>query len=178
MLNPSQLFSIPSFFDDLLFQEKEQNTAIADAAAAEKALSYKSNRAKEKIKSILFMDDEKSLRTIVSLMLERLGYEAATAAHGSQALSLYESRMNSASPFDAVILDINIETGMNGIETIKKLLEIDPDVKAIGASGSITPESLKGLKQIGFTYVLAKPFRLKQLQEALDKTIVQPGSHF
>ncbi len=178
MYTPSQFFSIPSFFDDFLFQEKEQNTAVADTVAAEKNKPRKFNKAKKKIQSILLMDDENSLLIIVSLMLERLGYKVATAAHGDQAISLYESRMNSTAPFDAVILDINIENGMNGIETIQRLLKIDPYVKAIGASGSITPESLKGLLQIGFSYVLAKPFQLQQLQKALDKILRHAKNHF
>lgn len=134
-------------------------------------ISDKSNYLKNKAKSILYMDDEATLRLVVRLMLERLGYEVSTAEHGGQALAAYEAKAKAGTPFDAVILDINIENGMNGIETLKKLMQIDPDLCAVGASGSITPETLEGLLQIGFAAVLAKPFRLEQLQKAIEDAL-------
>lgn len=125
----------------------------------------------EQLKSVLFMDDENTLRLVVRLMLERLGYKVTTAEHGQQAIALYASHAASGTPFDVVILDINIENGMDGISTLKRLLQMDPDLKAIGASGSVTPETLNGLLKIGFSSVLAKPFRLEQLKIALEQVL-------
>lgn len=128
----------------------------------------KPKHTRDGLKSILFMDDENTLRLVVQLMLERLGYQVTTSKHGQQTLEFYQTQSQIGHPFDAVILDINIEHGMGGIETLKKLLQIDPDIKAIGASGSVTPETLKSLLKIGFSCVLAKPFRLDQLKNAIE----------
>jgi len=124
--------------------------------------------------SILYMDDEKTLRLVVRLMLERLGYAVETAEEGRKALTAYKARMQTGSPFDIVILDINIEEGMGGVETLENLLKLEPQVKVIGASGSVTPETLKGLLKMGFSSVLAKPFRLEQLQKAIEQVLNSP----
>lgn len=151
------------------FADNDYSQMIRSSKKSYASDSQNSTRRDEELRSILFMDDENTLRLVVRLMLERLGYRVTTAENGQQALAFYQSLAASGKPFDAVILDINIENGMGGIETIKKLLQIDPNLKAIGASGSVTEETLEGLLKIGFSNVLAKPFHLEQLKTALEQ---------
>lgn len=156
----------PSFYGD----DNQNKVGISDSAGSA-PLSNHSKKLKDKLTSILFMDDEKALRLVVRLMLERLGYAVTTAEHGRQALALYEASTLDGQPFDVVILDINIENGMGGIETFENLLKINPHVKVIGASGSVTQEFLNDLHKVGFFGVLAKPFQLEQLRKTLEEVL-------
>jgi DNA-binding NarL/FixJ family response regulator len=56
---------------------------------------------------------------------------------------------------------------MGGKETIKKLLEIDPDVKAIVSSGYATDPVMSGYKKHGFSAVVTKPYSVSQMEETL-----------
>ncbi|MGD9210080.1 MAG: response regulator [Desulfobacteraceae bacterium] len=160
------IFNVSILMADDQCESESQKVSSADA--------YSSKRPKniaDDFKSILFMDDENTLRLVVKLMLERLGYKVTTSQNGQQTIDIYQNQAKLGHPFDVVILDINIEQGMGGIETFRRLIQIEPNIKAIGASGSVTPETLKSLLQVGFTRVLAKPFRLEQLKKALEETI-------
>ena len=74
-------------------------------------------------------------------------------------------------PFDAVIMDLTIPGGMGGKEAIKRLLEIDPEVKAIVSSGYSNDPIMADFKKYGFCGVVAKPYTLEELGEALSVLI-------
>jgi DNA-binding NarL/FixJ family response regulator len=58
---------------------------------------------------------------------------------------------------------------MGGEETIKKLLEIDPDVKAIVASASIVDPAMTDFEEYGFKGILVKPYDIYELDETIQK---------
>ena len=68
-------------------------------------------------------------------MIKKLGYEVEVAEEGGLAIEKYRKALNSDNPFDAVILDLTVPTGLGGVDTIKELLKIDPDIKALVSSG-------------------------------------------
>ena len=68
---------------------------------------------------------------------------------------------------DVVILDVTIPGGMGGQEAIKKLLEIDPEVKAIVSSGYSNDPIMSHYQAYGFSSVIAKPYRIKELSKIL-----------
>ena len=125
-------------------------------------------------KKILFMDDEKLIREMVREMLVRLGCDVVLASHGEEAVSLYNSSLKKNLKFDAVILDLTIKGGMGGEDTIRKLLEIDPDVNAIVCSGYSDSPVISNYKISGFKNFLKKPFVKKDLLEVL-KNVFSPG---
>ncbi len=105
---------------------------------------------------VLVMDDEEVMRTSVGEFLKTAGYEVELAADGNKAIELYKKAMESSKPFDAVILDLTIRGGMGGKETIKKLLELDPDVKAIVTSGYSNDPVMANFREYGFRDVYCK----------------------
>ena len=107
---------------------------------------------------ILLMDDEEMIRKSIGQFLEISGYEVEYAEEGNEAIALYKKAMEASKPFDAVILDMTIRRGMGGKESIKKLLGIDPDVKAIVSSGYSNDPIMADFREYGFSDVLAKPF--------------------
>ncbi len=120
---------------------------------------------------ILIMDDEKIVRRAVGGMLSRLGYTVESAENGEETISKYKEAMNSGKLFDGVILDLTVPGGMGGKKTIEKLLKIDPDVKAIVSSGYSTDPVMANYEKYGFKAVVAKPFDLKELNEAIEKVL-------
>jgi len=117
------------------------------------------------------MDDEEMIRHVAGLMLSRLGHDAEFAKDGVEAIELYKKAKESGKPFDAVILDLTNEFGMGGKETIVKLLEIDPDVKAIISSGYSIDPVITNFRQYGFSGSMAKPYTGKELSHILDEVV-------
>ena len=124
---------------------------------------------------ILLMDDEKNVRDTVYKLLVHMGYNVESVKDGDEAINLYRKSMNNGRSFDVVIMDLNIRGGMGGGETIQKLMEIDPDVKAIVSSGYSSDKIMANYDQYGFCGVISKPYDIEKLSELLSK-ILNGGS--
>jgi len=120
---------------------------------------------------ILVMDDEETIRKLLYDELTDIGYEVELAKDGAEAIELYVKAKASGRPFDAVILDLEVPKGMGGEETIKKLLEIEPSIKAIITSGYSTHPVMTNFGRYGFSGVLIKPYVLEELAEKLNKLV-------
>ncbi len=118
---------------------------------------------------ILVMDDEAPLRKILGRMLANLGYEAKLAKDGAEAVRMVEEAGKSGEPFAAVILDLTVPGGMGGKETIRRLLEIDPGIKAIVSSGYSNDPVLANFQEYGFKGMIPKPFDLRLLGKVLHE---------
>ena len=61
--------------------------------------------------------------------------------------------------------------GMGGAETVKKLLEIDPEAKVIVSSGYSTDPIMSEYKKYGFSAVVAKPYNVGQMEKTLHDVL-------
>jgi len=120
---------------------------------------------------ILVMDDEEVIRDVSNALLTHLGYNVEVAVEGVEAIEMYEKAMKSEKPFEAVILDLTNKVGMGGAEAMAKLLEIDPDVKAIATTGYSNDPIINKFREHGFRGTLPKPFNLDHLKTALQDAI-------
>ncbi|HEB69430.1 MAG TPA: PAS domain-containing hybrid sensor histidine kinase/response regulator [Desulfobulbus sp.] len=117
---------------------------------------------------ILVMDDEEMIRTMVSSMLTILGFTVEAVPDGEQAIALYQEALTTNTPFQAVVMDLTIPGGMGGVETIARLQQIDPGVKALVSSGYANDPVLADYQEYGFSGVICKPFELQDLQQSLQ----------
>lgn len=120
---------------------------------------------------ILLMEDEEAVGNIGSKMLDHLGYEVDLVDNGDDAIKMYKDAIQSNHPYAAVILDLTIPGGTGGRKCIGKLLEIDPEVKAIVTSGYSTDPVMSDHRKYGFKGVLPKPFEIKNIAGTLKKVI-------
>ncbi len=130
--------------------------------------------AEDKLKGhgrLLIMDDDEAVRSAAAELLETIGYSVSTAADGSEAMELYTEAMEAGRPFAAVVLDLTVPKGVGGRETMTRLLELDPKVKAIVSSGYSTDPVMANYREHGFSGVAVKPYRLADLVQTLRVAI-------
>lgn len=124
---------------------------------------------------ILIMDDEVFIRNTAGKILGYVGYEVEYAKDGEEAVVLYSKAKKMGCPFDVVILDLTIPTGMGGEMTIKRLLNIDPKVKGIVSSGYSNEGIMNDFKKYGFAGAIIKPYTFAQLSETVARVIMEAG---
>ena len=118
---------------------------------------------------ILFMDDEEDIRQLLGRMLDKLGIDWESTAHGMEALAAFNRARDRGSPFNLVILDLTIPGGMCGLETSRRLRELDPDIPLIVASGYSQDPVLEDYQNYGFSGFLRKPFSLEDLRRTVEE---------
>ncbi|HPG40633.1 MAG TPA: response regulator [bacterium] len=121
---------------------------------------------------ILIMDDEDAVLSVLENFLTVSGYEVELAKDGADAINLYEQALSAGNPFRVVIMDLTVPGGIGGKEAISKLREIDPNVKAIVASGYSNDPVMANYKDYGFSGILGKPFKIKELSRVLHEALV------
>lgn len=120
---------------------------------------------------ILMMDDEAAIRDVVSKILSEIGCQVDFAKDGDEAIQCYCRAKESGQPYDAVILDLTIPGGMGGKETLKQLLQWDPQIKAIVSSGYSNDPVVADYNKHGFADFIAKPFKSIELSATLLKVL-------
>ena len=116
--------------------------------------------------TILFVDDEQMLRSVIKEELEQLGYTVLTAADGAEALQCYREHKNEIA---LTILDL-IMPGMSGEEVLKSIINLDAKAKIIISSGHTDHHLSKEIRGMARA-VLNKPLMLKELSQAVRKII-------
>lgn len=109
--------------------------------------------------TILVVDDEEIIRNMLSEILEKLGYKillAEDGRHGVEVFKKYQDKI------DIVVLDMNMPV-MGGRETFRKMKAINPDVRALLATGFAMNQSSQDLLDEGFLGYITKPFTINQL---------------
>ncbi|MGD8699922.1 MAG: response regulator, partial [Gemmatimonadales bacterium] len=107
--------------------------------------------------TVLLVDDEEDFVEVLAERLEARGLTVDTAANGELALEKAGKR-----PFDAIVLDMAMP-GMNGIETLQALLQINPDLQVILLTGRATLGQAVESMKLGSLDFLEKPVDIETL---------------
>ncbi|MDY0222340.1 MAG: response regulator [Desulfobacterium sp.] len=117
--------------------------------------------------TILLVDDDEVLLEMGRQMLTTLGYKIITANSGALAIEIYAT----GKTVDMVVLDMIMED-MDGLETFRRLLIIDPDIKVLLATGHTIDSSAESMLTSGCRGFILKPFTMgafaRKLREILD----------
>jgi PAS domain S-box-containing protein len=120
---------------------------------------------------VLIMDDELHIREIERVYLEMLSYEVTDVKDGQEAIDAYKKELHSGTPFDLVILDLTVRQGLGGQLAMERLLKIDPEIKAIIASGYADDPVIEHYGDYGFRGALKKPFNNEEMKNVVEKIL-------
>ncbi|MCJ8499764.1 ATP-binding protein [Desulfatitalea alkaliphila] len=138
--------------------------APAQTVTAASPASYKGRG-----ESILVVDDVKEQREVAAGLLTSIGYTVSTVPGGEDAVAHLQK--NKA---DLVLLDMIMAPGIDGMETYRRILEINPVQKAIIVSGFSETEDVRKTLQMGAGVFVRKPYTLEKIGLAvraeLDRT--------
>jgi len=114
---------------------------------------------------ILIVDDELSMREFLSILLEREGYTATTAASADAALTLLDGKC-----FDLIISDVNMP-GLNGIGLLERVKKLSPDTAVLMITAfSTTEQAVEAMKFGAYDYI-AKPFKVEEIKLLVNNAL-------
>jgi two-component system, cell cycle sensor histidine kinase and response regulator CckA len=118
--------------------------------------------------TILVVDDRKEQREIASWMLRELGYTPVAVGSGEEAVEYLQNRA-----VNLLLLDMIMEPGMDGLDTLKEILQIHPEQKAILVSGYSETTRVKEAQRLGAGPYLKKPYTLQELGLAIQAELTR-----
>lgn len=139
------------------------------------ALNEDKGKVEETPHRILLVDDDRTLRAVLAMQLEQMGYEAVEAANGRQALELLEQEGDS---LDIILLDREMPV-MDGMEFIAQL-KAHPRFRkkpVIMATGSGQPEQISEGIDAGVFYYLVKPVSYDVLSTLVSSAMREAMRH-
>ena len=116
-------------------------------------------------KPILIVDDEKNIRMTLSQSLESLGVEMDMAGSGEEALAKLKEK-----DFGLILLDIRMP-GMDGMEVLRQVREVRPDIRIIMITAYGTIESAVEAMKLGAVDFLQKPFDPEEIRELVSRVL-------
>jgi PAS domain S-box-containing protein len=120
---------------------------------------------------ILVMDDEEGVRRAIMLLLTEKGHSVVTVEHGAAAIAAFLKHRSEGTPFDLLILDVTVRNGYGAQEVIRRVRELDPQVKAVVMSGYSENVFMKDPGAFGFAGVIPKPFDSREIFRIVNKTL-------
>lgn len=120
---------------------------------------------------ILILEDDAPIRRLMAATLRRAGHEVVETKDGRETLAVYAEAMEKGERFHLLICDLTIENGMGGVETMRRLLQIDPNILAIVSSGYSDAPAMSSPASFGFKAVLPKPYAPTELRAAVHRIL-------
>lgn len=107
--------------------------------------------------NVLLVDDEEEFVDVFGMRLSARGFEVSTARRGEDALELAAKQT-----FDVVVLDLTMP-GIGGVETLRRLRDIDPQMQVILLTGYSTEDKAKDAFELGALDFVSKPADFSEL---------------
>lgn len=112
---------------------------------------------------ILIVDDERGVRESFEMILKIKDYEVKTFEDGESAISPLKKDM-----FDMAFVDYKLP-GMDGIEVLKKIKEIDPTIEVVIVTAYASESSHANAITLGALEYLRKPFLMEEIYELVER---------
>jgi two-component system, NtrC family, response regulator PilR len=114
---------------------------------------------------ILIVDDERSMREMLEILLRREGYDVAAAENGTAAIALLQER-----PFDMLISDVRMPD-VSGIEVLRTAKALNPGIIGIMVTAYGSKESIQEVLRLQAADYLDKPFNVEELKFRIRKEL-------
>src|SRR5262250_3775859 len=114
---------------------------------------------------VLIVDDEKSMRDLLSITLEKEGYDVETAAGGELAIEMLHREM-----VDAVITDLRMPK-VDGLQVLRAAKESSPDIAVIVITAVGSTETAVEAMKLGAYDYITKPFKLDEINLIIRRAL-------
>jgi CheY-like chemotaxis protein len=121
--------------------------------------------------TVMIMDDDESVRAVARSMVARIGHEAIVVSDGTEAVETYRERRAAGNPVDLIIMDLTIPGGRGGKETVRDILDMDPEARVIVSSGYSTDPIMANCEEYGFRAAVAKPYSMQELKDVIRRVL-------
>jgi len=121
--------------------------------------------------SVLVVDDEHSILSLLKTVLSRLGYDAILATNLREAVEKARDRYDQGDTIEIALLDMTIPGGPGGQDIANALWAIDPEIRAVMSTGYSNEFSLESIRDMGFSDCLPKPYKASQVAEVLYRVM-------
>lgn len=118
--------------------------------------------------TILLVDDEAAVRTLVGAMLERSGYDVLAVGDGGAAMTVLQERDD----IDLVIADYRMP-GMDGLGLVRRIKERTPDLPVVMLTGYGDLESYLCATGLGVVRYVGKPVGMRELQRTVRDAVAE-----
>jgi len=118
-----------------------------------------------KTRPILIVDDEKNIRLTVSQSLESIGLDTDTAMNGEEALAKLK-----ANDYSLILLDLKMP-GMDGMQVLRRIREVRPEVRVIVITAYGTVESAVEAMKLGTVDFVQKPFASEEIRALVSRVL-------
>lgn len=118
-----------------------------------------------KTRPVLIVDDEKNIRLTVSQSLESIGLDTDTAMHGEEALAKLK-----ANDYSLILLDLKMP-GMDGMQVLRRIREVRPEVRVIVITAYGTVESAVEAMKLGTVDFVQKPFASEEIRALVSRVL-------
>ena len=122
--------------------------------------------------TILFVEDESHQLNLMQKHLASEGHKVLTAKDGAEAVQTY---LRHKQEIDLVVLDLGLPK-LNGWEAYKMMKEADPNIKAIFATGFISPEIEAHLQTGELSAVITKPYSPSEMRKKITTVLGKPAA--
>lgn len=118
---------------------------------------------------VLVLDDEHAVRDVVRRMIQSMGYEVVTAVEGDSAIRKAEEVRSSGRLIVAALLDLTIQGGRGGYESVEEIRALFPECAIFATSGYSNNPIIARPTEFGFTASINKPFRSQELVKLFSR---------
>ena len=120
---------------------------------------------------ILVIDDEETVRNVLSQILSQVKHRVTVAENGEEGIRLFKEK-----EFDIVLTDLGMP-GMSGWEVGRAIKKMSPHTPVGMITGWGVEVDQAKIEENGIDFVIPKPFQLDQIVKVVDETIASRGSH-
>ena len=122
--------------------------------------------------TVLIVDDEKDVRELYKINLQRLGYKTFTASNSDEAINICKQSLEKHEPILFAIVDLSLPGDITGKDIAKILRNLNSDILTIVSSGDTECPEMIYYQEHGFDAALEKNFNRDAIKQVLEKLLI------